>query len=282
MGGEVINTQRPGISFATDKVAPPSPLYITKDDNLNIAVWSSVAGTVVEMRARLLLPDGSIVSIQEDFRPTSDRAQNSFARSLTEGFLLSVSFANVGTIARRGQLYVQMWVAQGDPSLFQFSEGLISGYLATGNMLVWPYGTQSYMVEGAGMLRSVTGTNPAAGVEITETVPTNARWKLLAITFSLVTAVAVATRTVRLVLDDGVNIYAQFAASADQVASLTRQYNAVRGGGGVSGTAGDIDIRVSTTLPLFQGHRIRTLTAGLQAADDFGAPQFLVEEWLED
>ena len=34
-------------------------------------------------------------------------------------------------------------------------------------------------------------------------------------------------------------------------------------------------------LILLAGHRIRTSTSSLQAGDDWGAPQLLVEEWLE-
>jgi hypothetical protein len=34
-------------------------------------------------------------------------------------------------------------------------------------------------------------------------------------------------------------------------------------------------------LMLLAGHRIRTNTQNLQVTDDWGAPQFLVKEWLE-
>src|SRR5574341_797068 len=187
MGGEVINTIRPQISFASQSVAPPSPLYIHRDDNLNVQVWNALASATVVLRARLLLPEGTVVRVEREFALTSARALNQFSLNLTEGFLLDLTLnASVG-VPRRGQMYALVRVVHGDPDLAQDSLLLLADYVEQMKPATWPHSTPHSSLEGRGMLRSITGTNPAAGAEISETVPTNARWKLLEVTFSLVT-----------------------------------------------------------------------------------------------
>jgi len=132
------------------------------------------------------------------------------------------------------------------------------------------------------MLRSIAGTNPAANVEVTETVPTNARWRLRALRVALVTAAAVANRRVHFVVDDGATILYDLAAADLQTAGLTRNYNAVEDGFQRTTQDSEIYVPIPAQAMLFQGWRVRTLTTLLQAADDFGAPQLDVEEWIED
>lgn len=132
---------------------------------------------------------------------------------------------------------------------------------------------------GAG-ISSVAGTNPAAGLEISETVPTNAKWKLLSFRFSLVASATVATRSVRLTLDDGTNVFGSSDASLTQTASQTFAYtfgpsltpaNNATSFGQTVGTPQDV------ILPA--GYRIKTVTLAIQAGDDYSAPQYLVQDF---
>ena len=41
-------------------------------------------------------------------------------------------------------------------------------------------------------------------------------------------------------------------------------------------------INTAEKLDLFQGDTINTSTLNLNAADNYGVPQYLVEEWIED
>jgi hypothetical protein len=68
---------------------------------------------------------------------------------------------------------------------------------------------------------------------------------------------------------------------ANQAASLTVTYSA--GAYGIAPMAG-LNSRYWSGyqyLPLKAGWQIRTTTVNLQAGDNWGAPQLLVEEWLE-
>lgn len=131
---------------------------------------------------------------------------------------------------------------------------------------------------GAG-LSVVTGTDPAANVEVSETVPANARWRLLALRVTLVTDATAANREVALQFDDGTTAYYTVSAGANQAASLTRQYSAAPAGlRGAAATGTDILIAAPSGVMLPAGHRIRTSTTNRQATDNFGAPLLLIQE----
>ncbi len=128
-------------------------------------------------------------------------------------------------------------------------------------------------------VRSITGTDPAANVEISETVPTNARWRLRALRASLTTDANVASRVAHLQFDDGTNLYYVAQGSQNQAAGATYPYNFGLGG------ANKVFVTVANdqvTLPdlvLTAGHKITTSTANRQVGDNWTAPQYIVQEW---
>ncbi len=131
-----------------------------------------------------------------------------------------------------------------------------------------------------GRIRSITGTDPAAGAEISETIPDRRRWKLQGLIFTLVTDSTIATRSISIVIDDGTTPLYQRPFLATQAASLTYIYSFYNW----TDFETQIDSRVFIPLPTFtlsSGFRIRTTTTDLQAGDNFSAPQLLAEEWLD-
>ncbi len=134
---------------------------------------------------------------------------------------------------------------------------------------------------GHGLIRLITGTNPAAGAEVSEAVPAGVRWRILTVEIILVAEVTAAVRTVELAFDDGANVYFDRKSPADQAASETREYHFSPVGYTDSAFI-DTDIVLGIPpLILPAGHRIRTITNNLQSGDDFSAPLLLVEEWDE-
>ncbi len=124
-----------------------------------------------------------------------------------------------------------------------------------------------------------TGTNPAAGSEISETM-TQTEKNLYAVRFRLVTSATVATRTVNVIIDDGTNILWQKVAGATQTASLTRDYLFVAPPytDGAAFDANGLLVMTLPNIPLLPGFRFRTTTTNIQAGDDFAAPLLFVQE----
>lgn len=133
-----------------------------------------------------------------------------------------------------------------------------------------------------GFVRSVLGTDPAAGAEVSETVPTNARWKLHSIIASLVTDGTVANRNVNWIIDDGTTTLYTSNDNTNHAATTTASH--ILSENQTRGTIGTIynSPMNPVGLVLFQGWRIRTSTTNLQAGDNWAAPQIFVEEWIEE
>lgn len=133
--------------------------------------------------------------------------------------------------------------------------------------------------DGPGSDQEITGTDPAAGAEISQTVPANTIWLLRSFRFSLVTDATSATRVVHLILDDGTTTLLNLPSTGTQIASLTRNYNAHSLGGLIVPTDSEIDIGLPSDTLLSAGHRIATETTLIKAGDNFGAPQLDLIAW---
>lgn len=131
-----------------------------------------------------------------------------------------------------------------------------------------------------GRLRSITGTDPAAQAEISETVPDRRRWFIKSIYFALVTDGTVANRRVSLILDDGTNILWKITCSTAHPASCNYTYSFAQ----IFAAETLSNCSCFHSLPFLAlpaGARIRTSTDELKAGDNFSAPQLLVEEWID-
>jgi hypothetical protein len=158
---------------------------------------------------------------------------------------------------------------------------LVQGPISSLQRIGWPGSMLLTSLDVAGVLRSIAGTDPAAAAEITETVPLGARWRVRAVSFSLVTDANPANREVTLVLDDGTTILYTSPSGFTHVAATTRRYSAAMIGAQTAPAQATDRQIVLPDLWLPGGSRIRTVTTNMQVGDNYGAPQLLVEETLE-
>jgi hypothetical protein len=137
----------------------------------------------------------------------------------------------------------------------------------------------AYGVIGTGRIRTIVGTNPAAGVEITETVPAGKRWALRSLRVTLVTSGAVANRVPALFYDDGVSVFGSSVFNGSMAATVTKILTWGMGMAFVNpGGTSEVNL-IAPLVLLLPGGRIRTSTSALDAGDDYGAPIYEVEEW---
>ncbi len=270
------------ITFNTREVPAPAALYITRDDILVLRVRNSVAGINVTCRGRYLGRDGQVHRFSEFVVPTSDRASNNLQIELDYGFLLSVTVAVGETeVVRRGQTFVQVFLQHGSVEAV-YQQLLVSDYVTQQAPVGWPGGILRSSIEGPGMLRSITLTDPAAGVEISQVVIADARWRFISLHASLVTAAVAGARVPVLVFDDGANTYFQMEAGVNQGGGSTVFWTwSIHGHKETSAVFSRPAIGVAPMV-LLQGHRIRTTTQALDPGDNWGAPQLYVEEWIEE
>ena len=281
MGADLFTGRRRELQLRVTDVAPPMALYVTQEDQLRIQTVNFAASASLEVSARILLPDGQIVPIRRIIALVSTRSTEAFLFPLPEGWLLTVMMNAFGTTINRGETFVQAQLVRGTTTDLSSVYMLFSGYLTSTESVSWPGGSQLSSFEGRGNIRSITGTNPAVGVEISETVPTNAIWRLVSVRFSLITDGTGVARKVTLSLDDGTNEFARLEPFATQAISTTIIYTWASGASyaGV-GTNGQ-SIALPVNIYLREAFRIATATSTLAAGDNFSAPQYLVEEWLQ-
>lgn len=132
---------------------------------------------------------------------------------------------------------------------------------------------------GPGRVRSITGTDPAAGAAMIETVPAGVIWRFISMNVTLVTDSNVASRSVHFIFDDGTNPYLRVTNDQGQAENLTQIYSVANSIHMGFANPNIQSFPSPTDLFLPAGHRIREGTNNFQAGDDFGAPQLLVEEW---
>lgn len=256
-------------------------LYADEDDQLVVVVYNAAAGVTLEVRLRTVMLDGRIVPQTYVVTPTSARLRFAQVFDVSQSFILGCSVQLTGGTARRGQTFVQVSLGRGPAAAPVILHTLVSEYVCTDQAPVWPGGLIRQSTEGPGLIRSITGTDQAAGVEISETVPTGARWRLRGFRAALVTSATVANRRVHLFADDGVTRLWELAAADIQAASLTRNYNATPDGFARATQDNEVYVPLPYDVVLLAGSRIRTVTTLLDAGDNWGAPQLHVEEWIE-
>lgn len=259
---------------------PPVAMALTGNDRGLITAFNSVAGVTVSIFGRVLGTDGKLHEIQQDFAPAATRAAVTQSWEPGDGFLLSLMVTVSGTV-KRGQCYVRVDLQRGLQTAPLIYDTLIADYVYTGYRPFWPFGRTSPPTEGPGMLRSIQVTNPAAGADWNQTVPTGARWRVLTGNFLFTASAAVANRFPAIIFDDGVNeLYATAwdnavtAGTAPRVSLGPQRYVATNDGNSQA-------IAYIGNLALFAGWRVRSLTTAIQAADQWSAINLLVEEWIE-
>lgn len=141
--------------------------------------------------------------------------------------------------------------------------------------------------KGAPVIKRIIGSDPGANTECNDSVPVGKIWRLLSYTVNLVATVQ--TPLPNLVIDDGAAEVISFpGASAASTAGVTSQFTWVPG---VTLTAGAALTRNYSPIPpglLLLGNsvasglaqwRIKTVTTGIGANCNYGAPTILVAEY---
>lgn len=264
-------------------IISPFQFATAGDDNFRVEGWSSITGAVLVLSGRRFDEKGREHPFVQRVPLSSDRLVTERDFQLGAGYLGNAMAYVEGAEPLIGQVFCCIKLIRGLTGASIVLGALIQGYVTHEQVRAWPGSPLETSDSGPGCMRTLTGTDPAAGAEISETVPTGARWELTAIGFTLVSDATVATRRPNLFLDDGtLNDYFRSANPGTQTASSSNRYHFAPSMplaaivGGTSQLGGLITPHI---MPA--GHRIRTATNSLQAGDNYGSPTYVVREWLE-
>jgi len=260
----------------------PSGSYLRADENLRVTSYNALASVVLAVRARVYEADGTVTDSFDSHTPLTNRSAQATIIRTPEGWLLGGEVFVSSASPLIGQTFVVVEIVRGESTAGIATQLLAAGYVTAKQPLLFPQVAPQSSLDGGGALRSITGTTPAAGAEISETVPTGARWELLAFAATLTTSAAVANRTPLLIVDDGANDYYRDTVTTTQTASLAIRYLWGPGVAIRSGTNNNLQNGSTPVgMRLGGGHRLRTSTTSIQGADQWGGVQYLVREWIE-
>jgi hypothetical protein len=270
------------VDFRRWHVPGPAPLYLTLDDIVYLEYYQPVSGFAINLNMRVLVPGGEVVPVSYSYSGLGTTAGTTAGTRLipgVEGYLLSATV--ISTAQSRGQCFVRLSVRRGYGAQ-DLSNPMIlcQGYASQYEYVCWPNGWIESPLDGRGLSRTVVGAAPAAGAEISITVPAGVNWILRSMAFTLTTAAGGSNRQEHLVLDDGANVFWAGVSAAPQAGSAVDYVSWAAG----AAPASDATPAIQGTLPaecrMRPGWRIRTATTGIQAGDQYSAPTLLVEEFV--
>jgi len=268
------------VHFIRKHVQPPSARYVTRDDVLELLCWAPITNTTVNLSIRMMGPDGEIIPrFEQRAIVASGAGPTSIILENAEGFLISASIETPG--APRGQAFVALRIRRGGGSAdITQGEYVMQGYPGQTGGLSFPGSLVESPKDGRGQMRSIVVPNPAAGADWTQTVPAGTEWIIRSVTGILTNAVAVANRVATLEARDGAGVVL-FQADINQTLVAGNVYNLSWFPGALVAAAANVDnggMPQECRLPA--GFVIRTVTAGLQAADQWSAIALLVEQFV--
>lgn len=260
-----------------------APIYSAGGEALLVSVQNAAAGVTITVTGRTLAFGESKPSpFSKSLIPATDRSVSTTIIPIPDGWLLSVqAIVSAGT-PLTGQTFVKLSLIHGTASTGVELWTLAADYVTAKQAVSYPGAGIIDPTDSAGALRSITATVPGAGAEVSETVPTGARWNLIAFRATFTSNATVANRSPALSFDDGANLL--FSAPNPFLIAASTTTNMSWGEGiyhpqnlnTVEGLAG-----VPANNRLAAGSRIRTRTLNIQAGDQYSVIQYLVREWIE-
>ncbi len=242
--------------------------HLVQRDLLVLRTRGSVA-RVITCLVTVLFRDGSLRDFPLQHNSSTGRTVNTSQTGAMplDGIVVGVNIQNAAGL-KRGAVLAEAFIAGPAGFARQF---LCRAYVYDGRFV--GLGEFEDPLSGRGLIRSITGTNPAAGVEISETVPTNARWRPLSV--DTINAIGAASINASLTITDGTTQKWRSALIATGTGT-----ELIVWAQGVTLNEADL----FSTVPLLAGdiaEAFELVTAGISADDDYAAPQLLVEEWIE-
>ena len=260
-----------------------SPIYITGEDALRLTVMNAAAGVTVTITGRMLEFGQTRPTVfTQNFVPATDRSVVTVVMPIGDGWLLNVQVLVSAGTPQLCQCFARLSLVHGLTSVAAEVFTLCADYVTGKQPLSYPGSNVVDTLDGAGALRSITGATPGAGAEISETVPTGARWQLIALTARLATSATVANRFATLKITDATPLILFWADPPEaEIASDSWAYVACLGGQRLIAVNSTKQWGLPSTLYLPAGAIMKTVTAGIQAGDQWSVVQYLVREWIE-
>jgi len=188
-----------------------------------------------------------------------------------------VSVVDIDGVLAQGQTFCRLSLMLDGEIIHEFA----SGWVYTQKSISWPGGENQDLRPDGGFLGEEVSADPAAGSEISITVPAGEIWKINAIRYQLTTDANVASRTPHLIFTLPTSTIIDLYNAANQQASSTKKYSYAPTGNPID-TQSDDDFFTSIpqNLMLLPTSTITTETVAIQAGDNYSAMSVYIERFF--
>lgn len=276
-----IQTIQPRVRWSFRNLPPPTSLYTYPEATLRVRILNARTGAQVSVRGLFLPVEGRFVEITETYNPDATRTPNDFFVRVGEGFLIGISASITPTTTQPGECFMLVELGKSTQATYFPLYPLIGGYVVGNSALTWPGSPPANPGVGRGNIRTIVGTDPAAGNEILETVPTNTIWRLMGFRAGFTAANVGVARQIRMGISDPLasSMYV-VSNEVDQPINSTTRYNA--GPSLASQSVNRLEFRMPfpADIIMLAGYNFFTIVNTLNAADNWSVPVLFVEEWV--
>ncbi len=264
----VIADNRGVVDLSFDSYVPSDALYVMPDDFLVVQSNASATASLT-LQWRILRPDGEVIVSQETLTCFGRAGANLFKRPLTFGLLLSVSVVEAAFVPFDEFVYVSVGIFRGALASANRFQTLVGGYITFAEGISYPKTGYHEQTEGIGNQVAYNMGTPAAGADLSYTIPGQSLFQVNSIVATLTTNATVANRQVQLVIDDSANLFFLSPQGVAQAASLAWQYGFAPYPFSTLQFGAQQLIHMSNVGKLGGAVRVRTITTGLQAGDQW-------------
>jgi len=256
---------------------------VTRNNAVYVDWLTSNINTRIGVTLLVMMPSGKIARYERTFTPTAIYTRRIDLITLTSGEVLTISVRDDAFNNEWAETHVTIGIAGRTlDSSGQLQNALVqlsSGFISRTHQLSYPGGNDNPALEGRGRIFTEAVADPAAGAEISFTIPNNTRWIIYSLNFIFTTSSTAATRRVHLRILDGANLLYQDPESNSHTASITRIHSHTTGVENKS-LNNNVDVTSHPLIMLPADATIDTLTTNLQAGDQYSDLRLLVEEFL--
>lgn len=283
------------VTFSTQKVTPPSPIYLQRDDVLLVSCDFNSPTAVNIVQYRLLRPDGVIIVGSATIGPVAGGSLYSRATAtvqLAEGWLLGVAVFNNSTANPSGLSFVRVALSRGNAAYpLNVYQGLVADWVGGNRFAGWPGGRQIDPADSRGFIAGGTIANPAAGAEFASsfTSAVGFAWliRLRYLRAQLVTSATVANRIPSLTLTSfAVGLVGRFSANTLIPASTTADVCFASGADSSTQDTTAVTVALPSETWLYSsgaaGDSFASKTTGIQAGDQWQNIAFEYEVYPRD
>jgi hypothetical protein len=269
----------PDVHFKHFGVQPFMPAYITKDDFLQVKVYTAATTSGLTLNARMITPHGRVNYTTESLDGASINTLTTSIFGLTEGFLLSLSVSNLGGGLSDQACYVSVGLQYGNASSQAPHTVLAQGFVSNLFTVDWPPLTIRG-ANGSGMSQFVTPlsigvSNPSAGADWSYTIPSGTTYQLVAAQATFTPSSTAGNRFPGLILDDGSHAFCTTGALVADTASTAVVRSWFAGANDLTSLASPECTPIPPELLLGPGYRVRSNTSGILSGDQWSAIRLL-------